>query len=77
MNELRMLKQLERRRRTKIERHGQQVDAIRYQANMRKQVDDARMRAERDRLRGALTRLPTHNAAFVKARVELLEQKLS
>ena len=77
MNELRVLKLLEKRRRTRIERHGQQMDAIRYQANMRKQVDDARMRAERDRLRGALTKVPTHNAAFVKARVELLEQYLS
>ena len=76
MNDLRVLKLLEKRRRTRIERHGQQMDAIRHQAIVRKQVDDARMRAERDRLRGALTRLPTHNAAFVKARAELLEEYL-
>ena len=77
MNELRVLKLLEKRRRTKVERHGQAMDNIRFQALQRRQVDAAIMRAERDRLRGALSHLPTHNAAFVKARVELLEQKLS
>ena len=78
MNELRVLKQLERRRRTKIERHGQAMDNIRFQAMQRKQMDHAIMRVERNRLRGALAGLgPSHNTAFVKAKADLLEQYLS
>ena len=78
MNELRVLKQLEMRRRTKIQRHGQAMDNIRFQAMQRKQVDHAIMRVERDRLRGALAKLgPSHNAAFVKAKADLIDSYLS
>ena len=78
MNELRVLKQLEKRRRTRIERHGQALSNIQFQAAQRKQVDHAIMRVERDRLRGALAHHgPSHNAAFVRAKADLLEQYLS
>ena len=56
MPKLDVLKQLEKRRRKRVEIHKSLQDNIQYHAQLRRQVDRDNMRAERTRLQGLLTK---------------------
>ncbi len=56
MPKLDVLKQLEKRRRKRVEIHKSQQDNIQYHAAIRRQVDRENLRAERTRLQGLITK---------------------
>ena len=78
MPKLDVLKELERRRRKRVEIHKSQQDNIAYQAAIRRQVDRENMRSERMRLRGLMQR--SGGAAtqqIIRDRYDELEKALS
>ena len=56
MTKLDILKELEKRRRKRVEVHKSQQDNIQYQAQLRRQWDRETNRAEHTRLQGLLSK---------------------
>ena len=69
-------KELERRRRRRVELRSQSQDSITYQAQIRKQVDILRHKAEVERLQAALINHQTQNPFMIKERLRLMQQSL-
>ena len=69
-------KELERRRRRRVELRSQSQDSITYQAQIRKQVDILRHKAEVERLQAALINHRTQNPFMIKERLRLMQQSL-
>ena len=69
-------KELDRRRRKRVELRSQAQDSVNYQAQIRKQVDILRHKAEVERLQAALINHRTHNPFMVKERLRLMQQVL-
>ena len=68
MGKIDIAKKLEQRRRKKPEIHQSMVSRIEYEAAIRRGQANATFRAERDRLRGALSRLGTRHPQAVRDR---------
>ena len=68
MGVLDIAKKLEERRRKRPEIHQSMVSRIEYQAAIRRGHTNANLRAERDRLQGALSRLGTRHPQAVRDR---------
>ena len=71
-----LAKQLEKRRRTRVERSKISHDAITYQATIRRNVQFAAAAAERQRIASHTRHIQSHNREFVRARMELLDDFL-
>ena len=69
-------KELERRRRRRVELRSHAQDSITYQAQIRKQVDILRHKAEVERLQAALINHQTQNPFMIKERLRLMQQSL-
>ena len=75
--QLGIAKQLEKRRRTRVERSKISHDAIAYQATIRRNIQFAAAAAERERIATHVRHLQVHNPHFVRARMEMLDEFLS
>ena len=76
MGKLEILKQLEKRRRKKVEIQKSMVDNIQYHANMRASIDREVMRAEKDRIQGMLQKPNISNPMLMRHRYEELKKAL-
>ena len=76
MGKLEVLKQLEKRRRKKVQINKSMVDSIQYHAQMRANIDRENMRAERDRLQGLLSKTNLAMPMLIRHRYEELEKAL-
>ena len=70
MGKLDIAKKLEQRRKKLPELQQSMVSRIEYEAAIRRGHQNATLRAERDRLRGALSRLGTRHPQAVRDRYE-------
>ena len=70
MGKLDIALELEKRRRKRPEIHQSMVSRIEYQAAIRRGHEFATLRAERDRLKGALSRLGTRHPQAVRDRYD-------
>ena len=77
MTALSVAKQLERRHRTRVERAQVAHDKIQYQATIRRNIQFAAARAERERIATHTRHMPVHNPHFVRARMEMLDDFLN
>ena len=68
MGKLDIAKKLEERRRRRPEIHQSMVSRIEYQAAIRRGHMNTNLRAERDRLRGALSRIGTRHPQSARDR---------
>ena len=69
-----MAKKLAERRRKRPEIHRSMVSRIEYEADIRRGMTNANLRAERDRLAGALSRLGTRHPQAVRDRLEEIKR---
>ena len=76
MSKLEILKQLERRRRRKVEINKSMVDNIKYHADMRASVDREVMRAEKHRIQGLLQKPNVSHPMLLRHRYEELTKAL-
>ena len=76
MTHLDVLKQLERRRRKRVEIHKSQQDNIQYQAAIRRQVEREQARAERTRLQGLLSKSGPATQQVIRDRYDELTKFL-
>ena len=76
MGKLEILKQLEKRRRKKVQINKSMVDSIQYHAQMRANIDRENMRAEKDRLQGLLSKTNLAMPMLIRHRYEELEKAL-
>ena len=76
MGKLTVLKQLEERRRKRVEILKTHNDRIQYQASIRRHIDRENMRSERDRLQGIMARGGLLSPELMRARYEHLRQSL-
>ena len=76
MGKVEVLKQLEKRRRKKVQINKSMVDSIQYHAAMRASIDRENMRAERDRLQGLLSKTNLAMPMLIRHRYEELEKAL-
>ena len=76
MGKVEVLKQLEKRRRKKVQINKSMVDSIQYHAQMRANIDRENMRAERDRLQGLLSKTNLAMPMLIRHRYEELEKAL-
>ena len=76
MGKLSVLKQLEERRRNRVEILKARNDRIRYQASIRRHMDRENMRSERDRLQGIMARGGLLSPELLRARYEHLRESL-
>ena len=76
MGKLNVLKQLEERRRNKVEILKSHNDRIQYQASIRRHIDRENMRSERDRLQGIMARGGLLSPELMRARYEHLRESL-
>ena len=72
MAKLEILKQLERRRRRKVEINKSMVDNIKYHADIRASVDREVMRAEKHRIQGLLQKPNVSHPMLLRHRYEEL-----
>ena len=76
MGKLSILKQLEERRRNRVEILKTHNDRIQYQASIRRHMDRENMRSERDRLQGIMARGGLLSPELMRARYEHLKESL-
>ena len=76
MAKLEILKQLERRRRRKVEINKSMVDNIKYHADMRASVDREVMKAEKHRIQGLLQKPNVSHPMLLRHRYEKLTKAL-
>ncbi len=76
MTNLDVLKQLEKRRRKRVEIHKSQQDNIQYQAQLRRQWDREIIRAERTRLQGLLSKAGPATRQVIHDRYDELTKAL-
>ena len=76
MAKLEILKQLERRRRRKVEINKSMVDNIKYHADMRASVNREAMRAEKHRIQGLLQKPNVSHPMLLRHRYEELTKAL-
>ena len=76
MTKLEILKQLEKRRRRKVEINKGMVDSIQYHANVRANIDKENMRVEKHRIQGML-QTPVANPMLLRHRYEELTKALA
>ena len=76
MAKLEILKQLERRRRRKVEINKSMVDNIKYHADMRASVDREVKRAEKHRIQGLLQEPNVSHPMLLRHRYEELTKAL-
>ena len=76
MTKLEILKQLEKRRRRKVEINKGMVDSIQYHANVRANIDRENMRVEKHRIQGML-QTPVANPMLLRHRYEELQKALA
>ena len=76
MTHLDVLKQLEHRRRKRVDIHKSQQDNIQYHAAIRRQVDRENMRADRTRLQGLLSKSGPATQQIIRDRYDMLTQAL-
>ena len=76
MGKVEVLKQLEKRRRKKVQINKSMVDSIQYHAQMRANIDRENMRAEKDRLQGLLSKTNLAMPMLIRHRYEELEKAL-
>ena len=77
MTALSLAKQLQKRRRTRVERSKIAHDAIQYQATIRRNIQFAAAYAERERIAAHTRHIQCHNPQFVRARMEMLDEFLN
>ena len=71
-----VLKQLERRRRRKVEINKSMVDNIRYHADIRANMDREVMRAEKHRIQGLLQKPNVSHPMLLRHRYEELTKAI-
>ena len=76
MAKLEILKQLERRRRRKVEINKSMVDNTKYHADMRASVEREAMRAKEDRIQGSLQKPNVSHPMCLRQRYEELTKAL-
>ena len=76
MTQLDVLKELEKRRRKRVELHKSQQDNIQYQAQLRRQWDREINRAERTRLQGLLSKAGPATQQVIRDRYDELTKAL-
>ena len=76
MAKLEILKQLERRRRRRVEINKSMVDNIKYHADMRASVDREVQRAEKHRIQGLLQKPNVSHPMLLRHRYEELTKAL-
>ena len=76
MGKLNVLKQLEERRRNRVEILKTHNDRIQYQASIRRHMEREQMRSERDRLQGVMARGGLLSPELMRARYEHLRESL-
>ena len=76
MGKVEVLKQLEKRRRKKVQINKSMVDSIQYHAQMRANIDQENARAERDRLKGLLSKTNLAMPMLIRHRYEELEKAI-
>ena len=76
MGKLEVLKQLERRRRRKLEINKSMVDNIKYHADMTANIDREVMRVEKHRIRGMLQSPIVHHPMLLRHRYDELTKAL-
>jgi len=76
MTNLDVLKELEKRRRKRVELHKSQQDNIQYQAQLRRQWDREINRAERTRLQGLLSKAGPATQQVIRDRYDELTKAL-
>ncbi len=76
MTKFDVLKQLEKRRRKRVELHKSQQDNIQYQAQLRRQWDKEINRAEHTRLQGLLSRAGPVTQQVIRDRYDELTKAL-
>ena len=76
MTTLEILKRLERRRKKRVENNRNMVGSVLYQADLRKQIDRAQMRAERDRIKGHISKMGAWNPQIMRERYAELQRAL-
>ena len=76
MAKLEILKQLERRRRRKVEINKSMVDNIKYHADMRASVDREVMKAEKHRIQGLLQKPNVSHPMLLRHQDEELTKAL-
>ena len=76
MAKLEILKQLERRRRRKVEINKSMVDNIRYHADIRANIDREMMRVEKHRIQGLLQKPNVSHPMLLRHRYEELKKAL-
>ena len=76
MGKVEVLKQLEKRRRKKVQINKSMVDSIQYHAQMCANIDQENARAERDRLKGLLSKTNLAMPMLIRHRYEELEKAL-
>ena len=74
---LEVLKQLEKRRRKKVQINKSMVDNIQYHADIRANIDRVNMSAERDRLQGLLGKTNLAMPMLIRHRYEELQKALA
>ena len=76
MTKLDVMKELEKRRRKRVELHKSQQDNIQYQAQLRRQWDREINRAERTRLQGLLSKAGPATQQVIRDRYDELTKAL-
>ena len=76
MAKLEVLKQLQRRRRRRVEINKSMVDTIKYHADMRASIDREVMRVEKHRIRGMLQSPIVAHPMLLRHRYEELTKAL-
>ena len=76
MGKLTVLKQLEERRRKRVDVLKAHNDRIAYQASIRRHMEREQMRSERDRLQGIMARGGLLSPELMRARYEHLRDSL-
>ena len=74
---LEILKKLEKRRRRKVEINKSRVSAIQYHADLRKNIEREQNRAERDRIKGHLSKVGTWQPQIMRDRYNELQRVLA
>jgi hypothetical protein len=76
MTTLDILKRLERRRKKRVEINKSMTGSILYQADLRKQIDREQMRAERDKIKGHMSRMGSWQPHIMRVRYAELQAAL-
>ena len=76
MGHVDILKKLEKRRRRAVELNRSMVSSIQYQADVRRNIDQATMRAEHTRIRGQLSKVGAWHPQFMRDQYEQLTKAL-